>query len=129
MSLKKIGRCAEVIQNSTLKLLQNSNSENGNSGSQDSQSECSETSVLSDVQSEQMDVAAQEVKLATQTLIGVVKAQLKSDTSPSPGKGKRMLPLSPTESARLTGASRSRSSLGRIRRNISLLDASGDADS
>ena len=52
-------------------------------------------STMSDSQIEQIDFAVQEVKLATVSLNALIKKQLEKEGLLTPGKSKRVLPLSP----------------------------------
>ena len=54
-----------------------------------------DTSTMSDSQIEQIDFAVQEMKLATAGLSALVKKQLEKEGLLTPGKSKRVLPMSP----------------------------------
>ncbi len=111
-----------------MKLLATSNSDatGSSSGYSDNQSETSEHSVLTDSQAEQLDIAAQDVKLANVSLINAIKQAMDSDSisvasSVSPNKTKRVLPASPSSST--SGASpKETKKQHRLRRSLSLVD-------
>ncbi|XP_013411509.1 kinesin-like protein KIF14 isoform X1 [Lingula anatina] len=123
--LRKIQRIADLIQKSTNRLVacSSSTAESPASAMTDNQSETSDFSVLSDSQNEQMEIAAQEVKLATSALADYIQKTLKNDTSfGTPSKVKRMLPVSPEKLVRPSSSPNLQNKTAYIRKNLSLVD-------
>lgn len=91
--LRRLLRCVEMIQKSSTRILAVSSASPENDTSVDIA--LTDTSTMSDSQIEQIDFAIQEVKLATAGLTTFIKKQLEKEGLLTPGKSKRVLPMSP----------------------------------
>ena len=153
---RRLYRCAEMIQKSTTKILQTSVH-----GADSSSSSCSllgssmnssqsinsstDTSILSHSQLQLLDIAAQEMKLASNGLILAVKSHLdknegtaaeggaKLNRSPSKASSlsssKRMLPISPTKRSGSFRSSPGGLKQGRVKRMAALVDLAATSSS
>ncbi|XP_046376200.2 kinesin-like protein KIF14 [Haliotis rufescens] len=93
--VRRVYRCAELIQKAALRMLSSA----GRGPVKDSGSDLEEMSVLSDSQAEQLEYAGQEVNSATISLMENVSKFISADKwTISPGRGKRLLPISPEKS-------------------------------
>ncbi|XP_046548012.1 uncharacterized protein LOC124257977 [Haliotis rubra] len=93
--VRRVYRCAELIQKASTRLLSSA----GRQPLKDSESDLEEMSVLSDSQAEQLEYAGQEVSSATTSLMENVSKFISADKwTISPGRGKRLLPISPEKS-------------------------------
>ena len=83
-----------------------------------------ETSTMSDSQIEQIEFAVQEVRLATTGLSALIKKQLENEGLLTPGKSKRVLPLSPRKGngGVKSPAVTQKSGGGGVARNLGLVD-------
>lgn len=118
-----------MLQKATVKILSASNqgdqspgSSPSSTSSSDSQSEngCSIDSLLNDSQMEELEFAAQELKLSISSLLNHLKKALETEMLNSPSKGRRVLPLSPHERAGL--ASPKKNNRINIARNLNIVD-------
>lgn len=93
--VRRVYRCAELIQKAALRMLSSA----GRQPVKDSGSDLEEMSVLSESQAEQLEYAGQEVNSATISLMENVSKFISADKwTISPGRGKRLLPISPEKS-------------------------------
>ena len=117
--LRKLSRCAELVQKSAVKLL--SASEGIVNNSTDTGSE-SDMSVLSDTQTELLEYAVSEVKSSTASLISLALKHADPNDPGSPTKTKRMLPVSPEESrASLATRKTNHKRTNSIKRNLNYI--------
>ena len=91
--LRRLLRCVEMVQKSSNSILAMSSAGLENDTSVDAAP--TDTSTMSDSQIEQIDFAVQEMKLATAGLSMLIKKQLEKEGLLTPGKSKRVLPMSP----------------------------------
>ena len=113
-----------MIQKSTVKILATSLGDTSLTLLSDSQLDHSgDFSLLSDSQLQELDFAAQEIKLGTNALILAIKKEI-DDKGPgckltrSPSKTKRMLPLSPKKGS---------PKYGKVKKNTALVDLAASA--
>ncbi|KAJ8300829.1 hypothetical protein KUTeg_022348 [Tegillarca granosa] len=97
--LRKISRCAEMIQKSAIQLLVSSNTDKNKSRTLSDSIDQSDCSVLSTVQMEQLEHAARELKTGAQSLIEQVDKVMSYDRQVSTPRGRRLLPASPDRAA------------------------------
>ncbi|KAI0241565.1 hypothetical protein LSAT2_023593 [Lamellibrachia satsuma] len=118
--LRRLLRCVEMVQKSSTRILIMSSSSPENDASVNIA--LTDMSTMSDSQIEQIDFAVQEVKLATVSLNALIKRQLEKEGLLTPGKSKRVLPLSPRRgNTRLKSPTVKQNSAGSAR-NLCLVD-------
>ena len=131
---RKVARCAEMVSRSTSRLLgqesdtrsspYNPNCSAASDSLTDYQARPELYSVLSEVQTDELNKAGSDVKLAVQSLVQIIKTSLTDD--PGSGKVRRMLPVTPTAGKGLVRAQsarvRSAAEKDRISRRLSMID-------
>lgn len=128
-NLRRVARCAEMVQKAATKIILASNCGDSQSPTGSPSSSCSQSevdtvtdSLLNESQVEEMDFAVQEVKLSVSSLADHLKRALESEMVNSPGgRNRRVLPLSPHDR---TGMASPRKLGNRINaaRNLNLVD-------
>lgn len=87
--VRKLCRCAELIQKGALRLISTTSKDKVKDG------DLSDISVLSDSQYEQLELAARELCSATKSLIEQTEKVAQIETPVTTPRGKRLLPVSP----------------------------------
>lgn len=87
--VRKLCRCAELIQKGALRLISTTAKDKVKDG------DLSDISVLSDSQYEQLELAARELCSATKSLIEQTEKVAQIETPVTTPRGKRLLPVSP----------------------------------
>jgi len=115
--MRKVCRCAELIQKGANKFL-NVAIRNKNSHQNSCHGDLSDISVLSDTQTEDLEFAVQDVKLAAGSLIECANKLVVLEKIIVTPRGKRLLPVSPDKGVNSPMKHLSNASM---KRNISLL--------
>lgn len=96
-SLKKVCRCADLVDSATLRLLRASNVSNmhNSAASSISQSQSISGSTASEVEHRRIKEAGYAVNLATKILVGLVQKHLTLNLATNHQRTRRMLPATP----------------------------------
>ncbi|XP_062594579.1 kinesin-like protein KIF14 [Saccostrea cucullata] len=109
--VRKLCRCAELIQKGALRLISTTSKDKVKDA------DLSDISVLSDSQSEQLELAARELCSAIKSLIDQTEKLAQVETPTTTPRGKRLLPVSPDKALASS-----------LKRNISLIRTVGNSD-